>query len=85
MSNKTVEVELDNGYVRPSGSDILPARAHALLTLLDDTSPATARTCGELADRWLALEKLPREEAISFANDIEQSRASLLPLKTAWD
>lgn len=38
MSYKTLEVELENGRVRPSGSEILPAKAHALLTILDPTS-----------------------------------------------
>lgn len=33
MSYKTVEVELENGRVTPHGSDTLPLKAHALLTL----------------------------------------------------
>jgi len=37
MSYKTVEVELENGRVRPRGSETLPAKADALLTIL---SPA---------------------------------------------
>jgi hypothetical protein len=34
MSYKTVEVELENGRVRPSGAETLPAKARALLTIL---------------------------------------------------
>ncbi|HTR41713.1 MAG TPA: hypothetical protein VMH87_08870 [Pseudomonadales bacterium] len=50
MSYKTVEVELEDGRVRPSGSETLPAKAHALLTIL--ASPAkTPATNGNLADR----------------------------------
>jgi hypothetical protein len=85
MSYKTVEVELENGQVRPSGPETLPARARALLTLLDSSTPAAARTCSELAERWIALEKLPVDEANAFADDVEQGRASLPPLKPAWD
>ena len=39
MSYKTVEVELDHGRVHPSGADVLPAKARALLTII---SPATS-------------------------------------------
>jgi hypothetical protein len=34
MSYKTVEVELENGRVRPAGAETLPDKAHALLTIL---------------------------------------------------
>lgn len=34
MNYKTVEVELEQGRVRPSGSEILPDKAHALLVIL---------------------------------------------------
>ena len=37
MSYQTLAVELENGRVHPSGADTLPAKAHALLTIL---SPA---------------------------------------------
>jgi hypothetical protein len=38
MSYKTLEVELENGPVHPSGSESLPARARALLTILSQTA-----------------------------------------------
>lgn len=77
MSYRTVEVELENGRVRPSGSETLPAHAHALLTLLDSAVPPVARTCSDLAARWPVLEKLPVEEGNAFADDIEHARATL--------
>ncbi len=51
MSYKTVEVELENGVVHPAGSETLPAKAHALLTILTPAPPAPAEaTAGSLAD-----------------------------------
>ncbi len=47
--------------------------------------PALALTCAELADRWPNLERLAPDEASAFADDIEQARASLPPLRPAWD
>ena len=37
MSYQTLEVELDRGHVRPSGSETLPEKARALLTILTST------------------------------------------------
>jgi len=85
VSYKTLEVELENGRVHPRGAETLPPSGHALLTLLDSGAQSPARTCGELADSWGKLEKLPLDEATAFAEDIEQSRANLPPLKPAWD
>ena len=39
MSYKTLEVELENGRVQPSGCETLPAKAHALLTILGPMAP----------------------------------------------
>ena len=47
--------------------------------------PSAALTCAELADRWPKLHKLPPDEANAFADDLEHARASLPPLKAAWD
>jgi len=74
MNYRTLEVELEDGRVHPHGAETLPAKAHALLTLLDSMESSTAKTCGELADRWAAMEKLPLEEAQAFADDLEQAR-----------
>jgi hypothetical protein len=85
MSYRTVEVQLENGRVRPSGVETLPVRAQALLVLLDDKSSQVSSTCAELAHRWAGVEQLAESEAIAFADDLEKGRASLLPLKPAWD
>jgi antitoxin (DNA-binding transcriptional repressor) of toxin-antitoxin stability system len=47
--------------------------------------PAPALTCAELAERWPHLERLAPAEANAFADDIEQARASLPPVRPAWD
>ena len=51
MSYKTLEVELENGRVHPSGSEALPIKAHALLTILvapvAESIAAPARTMGD--------------------------------------
>jgi prevent-host-death family protein len=46
---------------------------------------AAAATCEELAERWSSQLRLPAEEARSFADDLEESRRLLPPLKPAWD
>jgi hypothetical protein len=51
MSYQTVEVELENGRVQPCGTEALPFRARALLTILegqpDNCSAVPARTLGQ--------------------------------------
>ena len=52
LSYQTHEVELENRRVHPSGTETLPAKATALLTILTPASPATANSPkGSLADR----------------------------------
>ena len=52
MSYRTLEVDLDNGAVRPCGGEALPAKAHALLTIISPvvaaSAPSTADSLGEL-------------------------------------
>ena len=79
MSYRTVEVDLENGRVRPRTAESLPTRSRALLTLLDSSAPSIASTCEELANRWPQLAKLPMEEALDFADDIETARAKVMP------
>ena len=60
MSYKTVEVELENGHVQPSGAETLPEKAHALLTILSpqsSRSDSPAKSLGE-AMRQLGVEGL---------------------------
>jgi len=47
--------------------------------------PKPAATGIELAERWESLPKLPPEEAEAFARDVEHARATLPPLRSAWD
>lgn len=72
MSYTTVEVELENGRVFPRGHATLPAKAHALLTILesngDSSWPATAPTGAGLR-RFLSTPE--------FALTPEQFRASM--------
>jgi antitoxin (DNA-binding transcriptional repressor) of toxin-antitoxin stability system len=46
--------------------------------------PSAAPTCAELAERWPKLEKLAADEASNLADDVEQSRANLPLLSSAW-
>ncbi len=78
MSYRTVEVVLENGHVRSPASETLPAKSHALLTLLDGAALIPASTCSELAERWMALEMLSPDEANSFADDIERGFRSTI-------
>ena len=55
MSYKTLEVELENGVVHPSGSETLPAKAHALLTII---SPLPMPAKGETRSLGDALREL---------------------------
>lgn len=61
MSYKTLEVELENGRVHPSGAEILPQKAHALLTILDEPESA-GNAKGSLADRVANLAGIGRGE-----------------------
>ncbi|HTV40302.1 MAG TPA: hypothetical protein VMF08_06990 [Candidatus Sulfotelmatobacter sp.] len=72
MSYKTLEVELENGRVYPSGPETLPPKAHALLTILD-TAETAQLTKGSLADRVANLAGIGRGEF----TDLSTSRAHL--------
>jgi len=61
MSYKTLEVELENGHVHPSGAETLPSKAHALLTILIPTGKAEAPG-GNLADHVSGLAGIGRGE-----------------------
>ena len=58
MSFQTLEIELENGHVRTSVAEALPARAHALLTILSPPpaeSNKAARSLGKACREWQAL------------------------------
>jgi hypothetical protein len=58
MSYKTLEVELENGRVHPSGAEALPPKARALLTILDANGGVEPKGC--LADRVAGLAGIGR-------------------------
>lgn len=63
MRYQTLEVELENGQVHPVGAETLPAKAHALLTILATPIPApTSAGQGSLADRVAHLKGIGRGE-----------------------
>jgi len=50
MSYQTLEVDLENGRIRPRGAELLPAKARALLTIMDtdpDQPSDSNRTLGD--------------------------------------
>ena len=50
MSYQTLEVDLENGRIRPRGAELLPAKARALLTIMEpvpEPSSDSARTLGD--------------------------------------
>jgi hypothetical protein len=72
MSYQTVEVELEDGRVRPRRSESLPAKARALLTILESNSmtpSAAPPASGAGLQRFLA--------APDFRITPEQFRASM--------
>ena len=63
MSYQTLEVELENGRVRAASTETLPAKAHALLTILATTPPAPEPAENySLADRVAHLKGIGRGE-----------------------
>jgi hypothetical protein len=68
MSYKTLEVELENGQVHPSGAETLPARAHALLTILTATGKAEAAN-GTLAECVANLAGIGRGERADLSTN----------------
>jgi len=62
---------------------ILVRDGRPVATLNPILSPAL--NCEELAARWEKLEKLPADEAEAFADDVEQARDTLPPIRPVWD
>jgi hypothetical protein len=46
MSYKTLEVDLEDGRVRPRGAETLPTKAQALLTILEPTDLTSGEAAG---------------------------------------
>jgi hypothetical protein len=73
MSYKTLEVELENGRVHPAGAEILPAKARALLTILDSVLVAAEPPNRSLADLTADLAGIGHGEH----TDLSTNRAHL--------
>ncbi|HEY6227826.1 MAG TPA: hypothetical protein VI282_11955 [Verrucomicrobiae bacterium] len=80
MSYRTVEVELENGVVRPAGAEILPTTGHGLLMLFPTGAATPVRSCAELAKWWGTRSRLSEAESKELADDIEKGRSELGPL-----
>ena len=71
----------------------LVERKHQSAVLVRDGKPVATLTpilspvlnCEQLAALWENLAKLPADEAKAFADDVEQSRDLLPPIKPVWD
>ncbi|MEX1116214.1 MAG: hypothetical protein WEB53_13250 [Akkermansiaceae bacterium] len=50
MSYQTVEVDLENGRVRPRGADALPTKARALLTIVEESLETLKEPTRTMAD-----------------------------------
>ncbi len=70
MSYRTVEVELENGRVQPSGPESLPAKARALLTILAaEQPPDSERADGSLAERVADLVGIGRGQCTDLSTN----------------
>ena len=68
---------------REGGPAILVRDGKPVATLNLVAGPAL--TCGELAERWEKLERLPPDEAKAFADDLEHARSTLPLPNSQWD
>jgi len=63
MSYQTLEVDLENGRVRPRGAGTLPAKARAFLTIMEEEEiPAGTGPTPSLADRVRRFEGIGHGE-----------------------
>jgi hypothetical protein len=62
MNYQTVEVDLEDGRVRTRGAESLPAKAHALLTIIEPVESPVVKPTGSLADRLQHLAGIGRGE-----------------------
>jgi antitoxin (DNA-binding transcriptional repressor) of toxin-antitoxin stability system len=76
-------LRLLEGVERRRESAILTREGKPVATL--SPLPSAAMSCAELAERWPSLEKLSRDEANAFADDLERASENPPPLRPAWD
>jgi len=75
MSYQTLEVDLENGRVRPRGTDALPAKARALLTIVEEEEiPAATGAETSLADRVRRFEGIGRGQYTDLSTNKEHLR-----------
>ena len=55
MSYQTLEVDLENGRVRPRGAETLPAKARALLTIVEEAQATPKEPARSLAEAMRGL------------------------------
>jgi len=60
MSYQTLEVDLENGRVRPRGAEALPAKARALLTIVEEEHETPEEPTRSLADALRGLKVMGR-------------------------
>jgi hypothetical protein len=59
MSFRTIEVDVIEGQVRPTGNEHLPKRAHALLTIVNESSSPQAPGTENCLKKFLELPRIP--------------------------
>jgi hypothetical protein len=55
MSYQTLDVDLENGRVRPRGAETLPAKARALLTIVEEAHATPKEPTRSLAEALRGL------------------------------
>ena len=71
MSYQTLEVDLENGRVSPRGSEALPAKARALLTIVETGDSSKQETGRTLGDALRELNVLGRGEYTDLSTNKE--------------
>jgi hypothetical protein len=71
MSYQTLEVDLENGRVSPRGSEALPAKARALLTIVETGDSAQQEMGRTLGDALRELNVLGRGEFTDLSTNKE--------------
>lgn len=71
MSYQTLEVDLENGRVSPRGNEALPAKARALLTIVETADSSKQEIGRTLGDALRELNVLGRGEYTDLSTNKE--------------
>lgn len=71
MSYQTLEVDLENGRVSPRGSEALPDKARALLTIVETGDSSDIPSQDSLGDRLRHLRGIGRGEYTDLSTNKE--------------